>query len=95
MPEKDKIKIVVADALRLPPATEAYNLIFSDAPYAQNLSSPAICDATDKGWIASGALCLIETRKDEELALPENFVQVDERIYGIAKISFYIYNQAD
>ena len=95
MPEKDKIKIVVADALRLPSASEAYNLIFSDAPYGQNLSSSAICDAAAKGWIAPGALCLIETRKDEELALPENFAQVDERIYGIAKISFYIYNQAD
>ena len=95
LPEKDKIKIIAADALRLPPAAEAYNLIFSDAPFAQNLSEKAIREAAAKGWIAPGALCLIETRKDEELALPENFAQVDERIYGIAKISFYIYNQAD
>lgn len=90
--EKDKIKIVCADALRLPAADEAYNLIFSDAPYAQNLSVKALCEAAAKGWIADGALCLVETRKDEELSLPENFVQVDERIYGIAKISFYAYH---
>lgn len=94
LPEKDKIKIVVADALRLPPATEAYNLIFSDAPYAQNLSAKAIREAAAKGWIANGALCLIETRKDEELTLPEFFTQVDERTYGIAKISFYAYQSA-
>jgi 16S rRNA (guanine966-N2)-methyltransferase len=94
LPEKDKIKIVAVDALRLPPAAEAYNLIFSDAPYAQNLSAAAICGAAAKGWIANGALCLIETRKDEQLALPEAFVQVDERIYGIAKISFYTYMPA-
>ena len=95
MPEKDKIKVVTADALRLPPATEAYNLIFSDAPYGQNLSVPAICGAAQKGWIVPGALCLVETRKDEEPVLPADFAQIDERIYGIAKISFYIYNQAD
>lgn len=94
LPEKDKIKIVAADALRLPPAAEAYDLIFSDAPYAQNLSAEAIREAAAKGWIANGALCLIETRKDEGLALPEFFTQVDERIYGIAKIRFYIYQSA-
>ena len=94
LPEKDKIKIVAADALRLPPAAEAYNLIFSDAPYAQNLSEKAICEAAAKGWIANGALCLIETRKDEKLTLPEFFTQVDERTYGIAKISFYTYQSA-
>lgn len=94
LPEKDKIKIVVADALRLPPATEAYNLIFSDAPYAQNLSAKAICGAAAKGWIANRALCLIETRKDEELLLPQDFALLDERVYGIAKISIYTYKSA-
>ena len=94
LPEKDKIKIIAADALRLPPAAEAYNLIFPDAPYAQNLSEKAIREATAKGWIANGALCLIETCKDEELTLPEFFTRVDERIYGIAKISFYTYQSA-
>lgn len=89
--EKTNISVIKADALNLPRTEKAYNLIFMDAPYAKGLSVEAAGELMQKNWLLPEALCLIETRKDEVLNLPENFVSVDERCYGLAKIRFYVY----
>lgn len=87
----DKIALISADAAALPFASKPFNLLFMDAPYAKGLSEKAILSLQQKGWLEDNALCLVEMRKDEVLNLPENFVFYDERIYGLAKIAFYIY----
>jgi 16S rRNA (guanine966-N2)-methyltransferase len=89
--EKSKIRIVRADVTTCPTATEKYNLIFSDAPYAKNLSVPALTALAQKGWIEDNALCLVETRRDEDSDFPIFFEKTDERLYGLAKVCFYEY----
>lgn len=89
--EKTNISIIKADVSNLPRAAKAYNLIFMDAPYAKGLSAETIQNLRQKNWLSPDALCLIETRYDEALDLPEDFVPVDERCYGLAKIRFYVY----
>jgi 16S rRNA (guanine966-N2)-methyltransferase len=91
--ETAKIRIVSADALKCPRAFKACNLIFSDAPYDKGLSVPAVTALARQGWIADEALVLIETRRDEEVTLEPCFEQTDERLYGPAKIGFYVFKK--
>ena len=81
--EKNKLKIVAADA-RQWRSSQKYDVMFMDAPYQQGLSEPALVAAVP--MLADGAWCLIELRKDEDCALPENFELLEERRYGLAKI---------
>lgn len=89
--ESDKLKLLKADGTKLPEAKEKYNLYFSDAPYNQNLSEKALAEAAEKGWLEQGAVCVIEVHKSENLVPPAGFDQLDERIYGIAKILIFKY----
>jgi len=89
--EQHKIKIITADAAKLPPAREKYNLLFADAPYRRGLSEAALISAATRGWLEDGAICIVETEKNEPLPLPAGFELTDERIYGLAKISFLRY----
>ncbi len=85
--EKDKIKVLKADACKLPKASEQYDLVFMDAPYNQGLSEKALLSMAEQGWLADGALVIVETEKNEVLELTDWRV-VDERTYGIAKFWF-------
>ena len=55
-----------------------------DAPYNKGLSSKALINIIPN--LSSGAICLIETHKDETIDLPLNFSVIDKRKYGIAQI---------
>lgn len=84
--ESARIKVFKTDVRKLPVAETAYDVLFMDAPYRQNLSEPALQQLAKQGWLKSGALCLIEINKDEKLSLPKEFNLIDERRYGIAKV---------
>lgn len=86
--EKERIKLVTADALSLPSASKSYNLVFMDAPYQKGLSTPALKELYGKGWLAEQALCIVEVEKTETPDVPENFAVLDERVYGLAKFFF-------
>ncbi len=87
--EKDKIKIIKANASDLPLINEKYNLIFMDAPYAKGLTEQAIESLIKTDLMMYNALCLVETGKDENIVFPNSFDLCDERVYGIAKIRFF------
>jgi len=87
--EKDKINIIKANVSDLPLINEEYNLIFMDAPYAKGLTEQAIESLIKTDLMMDNALCLVETRKDENIDFPNNFDLCDERVYGIAKIRFF------
>ncbi len=86
--EKSKIKVLQADALRLPKAMCSYDLLFMDAPYLKGMTEPVLQGLAGGNWLKDGALCMIEIARDEELMLPAKFVLVDERIYGAARVVF-------
>lgn len=91
--EQGLIKLLKADALKLPQAAEAYNLLFMDAPYAKGLSEPALRRAAEQGWLQDGCLCVIELEKNEAFDLPSDFERLDERCYGIARFLFARYGR--
>jgi 16S rRNA (guanine966-N2)-methyltransferase len=78
--------IVRADATRLPPRRLAATLAFLDAPYGKSLIVPALAAAAGGGWLADGALVVIELPAEENPAFPEGFREVDDRRYGATRI---------
>lgn len=84
--EKSKLKIIRGNALSLGKATEAYDVLFMDAPYKQDLSEPVLKKLAVGGWLKAGAFCMIEVEKDEALLLPPEYEFIEERRYGLAKV---------
>lgn len=82
------IDFIKRDARVLPLAKKQYDLIFMDAPYNLGLSEPTLQNLIKQGYLAPDALIIVETAKDEELAIPENLKLLDERTYGAAKFRF-------
>lgn len=89
--EKNKIKVMKLDAVNLPQSAEKYDIVFMDAPYNKGLSEQALKGLAAKSWLSPQALCIVEVERNEKFEIPENFEVVDERIYGLAKILFFIY----
>ncbi|MBP5615143.1 MAG: 16S rRNA (guanine(966)-N(2))-methyltransferase RsmD [Alphaproteobacteria bacterium] len=90
--EKSRFHIMKADIAHLPHSSTAYDIVFLDAPYDRGLNEIALKNLTDNGFIKNGALCIIETRHNENLVLPDNFELIDERRYGMAKVGFYVFS---
>lgn len=90
--EKNKIKVMKLNAENLPQAASQYDLLFMDAPYNKGLSEKALRQLAEKNWLKKGALCVIEVERSEALPLPEQYEQLDERVYGLAKVVFLKYN---
>ena len=69
---------------------QPFNLIFADPPYGKGLGEKALRSARDGGWLAPGALCVVE----ESAAAPFNpgpvFTVADERTYGDTIIRFLL-----
>ena len=74
------------DVLRPPPAPAPCDLVLMDPPYNQGLAAPALAALEAAGWLAPGALGVIELMAAEPFALPEGFEALDERKYGKARL---------
>lgn len=81
-------EVIRADATRPPPAKRPCNLALLDAPYDKDLSAPALAALARQGWLAPGALCVVELAAKEAFTPPEGFTPVDERTYGAARLVF-------
>lgn len=86
--DAEKIKIIRADATKLPKIRQKFNLVFADAPYARGLTEKALEQLLRQNWLADKAICIAEVRKDELFPIPEAFELLDERVYGLARILF-------
>lgn len=69
---------------------QPFNLIFADPPYGKGLGEKALRSARDGGWLAPGALCVVE----DSAAAPFNpgpvFTVAEERTYGDTIIRFLL-----
>lgn len=80
------------DATRLAPppriAKAPLGLVFLDAPYGSTLSDQTLLGLGHKGWLAGGAIVIVETGKDDALSVPQDFDTLDARSYGAAGVTF-------
>lgn len=81
--EKNKIKVIRADATRPMASEQKFDVMFMDAPYRHGLTEKALKAMIP--WLKTGALCIIEVEKNEGCELPSCYRLLDERRYGIAK----------
>jgi 16S rRNA (guanine966-N2)-methyltransferase len=64
------------------------SLAFCDPPYGLGLAERALASARDGGWLAAGALAVVETEGGTSLPTPDGFEQLDARDYGTSQLIF-------
>src|ERR671918_925320 len=76
-------KVYRRDATNLGPAhpMEPFSLVFLDPPYRMRLAEKALASLRDGGWLAPGALIVVEEAKVAEFATPQGFEQLERRTY--------------
>ena len=73
------------------PAGPPFTLAFLDPPYDKGLAGPALAGLVEGGWLASGALVVVEELAEAEIGAPTALRIIDERVYGETKVVFLAY----
>lgn len=85
-----KTKIFRRDATGLGDAGTMgpFGLVFADPPYGRGLGEKALRSASAGGWLAKGALCVVEESAAAAFEPGPGFSVLDERNYGETIIRF-------
>lgn len=65
-----------------------FGLVFADPPYGKGLGERALRSALTGGWLAPGALCVVEEKASAPFGPGPDFTTLDERAYGETIIRF-------
>jgi 16S rRNA (guanine966-N2)-methyltransferase len=78
------------DATKLGAAhpVEPFGLAFLDPPYRKGLAEVALTSMAAGGWLADGALVVVEEAADAGFAAPEGFVEIERRTYDDTVVVF-------
>jgi 16S rRNA (guanine966-N2)-methyltransferase len=66
---------------------DPFDLVFCDPPYGKGLAEKALTSARDGGWLAPGALVIVEEAAEAAFAPPQDFALLDSRDQGITRLS--------
>jgi 16S rRNA (guanine966-N2)-methyltransferase len=82
-------KILRRDATKLGVVSpfEPFNIVFCDPPYGKGLGEKALQSAVSGGWLAPGAIVVLEERQGLAITLPEQITLLDHRTVGEGQIS--------
>lgn len=86
--EMERATVLRCDVLHPPKATQSCGVAVLDPPYGQGLAPAALTALSAAGWLAPGALVAVELMKSERFMPPPEFVELDNRRYGKAKLIF-------
>ena len=86
--EERTVGILRADATRLPPATQPFDIAFLDPPWGSGLHEAALASLLAGGWLARGGRVVCELSPRETLAPPAGLAVEEERRYGKARFVF-------
>jgi 16S rRNA (guanine966-N2)-methyltransferase len=83
-------KVFRRDATNLGPAhpVEPFSLVFLDPPYGKGLAEQALVSLRDGGWLAPGALLVVEEAKAAMFKAPERFEELERRTYDDTEFVF-------
>jgi 16S rRNA (guanine966-N2)-methyltransferase len=70
------------------PPQEPFTLAFLDPPYGRDLAPRALFSLRDGGWLAAGALCLVEEASESAFAWPEGYEALERRDHGETSVWF-------
>lgn len=77
-----------ADATRPPFASAPASLAFLDPPFGAGLAAPALAALAAAGWLAPGAILVLEHEGAAPFAPPAAFEVFDERRYSRSRFAF-------
>jgi len=85
-----RTKIFRRDATRLGEVgtIQPFGLLFADPPYGRGLGEQALASALAGGWLAPGALCVVEEAASAPFGPVAGFAVRDERDYGDTVVRF-------
>jgi 16S rRNA (guanine966-N2)-methyltransferase len=86
--QEDRALVLTRDATRPGLAPETASIAFLDPPYGSGLAAPALAALAEGGWLADGAVVVVEHGAREELDAPAGFERLVARRYGAAVLSF-------
>ncbi|NYZ15272.1 16S rRNA (guanine(966)-N(2))-methyltransferase RsmD [Azospirillum sp. RWY-5-1] len=86
--EDGRSLVLRGDATRPPKAPTAHSLAFLDPPYGCDLGPRALAALAAGGWLAPGALAVVEEAASATFTLPDGFTTLDERRYGDTVLRF-------
>jgi 16S rRNA (guanine966-N2)-methyltransferase len=67
---------------------EPFSLLFCDPPYGRDLAPKALASCRAGGWLAPGALVVVEEAEEAAVALPDGFDETERRNYGETSVVF-------
>jgi 16S rRNA (guanine966-N2)-methyltransferase len=70
---------------------EPFDVVFCDPPYRRSLAAPALAASASGGWLAPGALVLVEESADALFAPADPFKELERRRYGDSEVVFARY----
>ena len=65
-----------------------FALVFLDPPYGKGLAEKALVSARDGGWLAPGALIVVEEAADAAFMAPAGFEELERRRYDDTEVAF-------
>ena len=85
-----RTRIFRRDATRLGTAGTIvpFTLVFADPPYRQGLGEAALASARAGGWLAPGALAVLEEDEKAEIAPIVGLDRIDRRVTGDSQMVF-------
>lgn len=86
------VTLIRGDATRPPAAPTPCSLVLMDPPYDSGLETPALAALAGQGWIAPGAVVVVEIPRTRDPEPPAGFTLEDTRVYGKAKVAYFRYN---
>jgi len=83
-------RIFRRDATRLGAVhpNEPFALVFLDPPYRKGLAEKALASLRDGGWLAPGALVVVEEAADARFAAPQDYAEIERRRYDDTEFVF-------
>lgn len=81
-------RIFRRDATRLGRASpnEPFSLVFCDPPYGQGLAERALRSCLEGGWLAPGALVVVEEARAAPLTWPDGLTELEHRDQGVTRL---------
>jgi 16S rRNA (guanine966-N2)-methyltransferase len=67
---------------------EPFSLVFLDPPYGKGLAEKALASARAGGWLAPGALAVVEEAVTSKFSAPEGFEELERRAHGDSELIF-------
>ncbi|KAF0226451.1 MAG: hypothetical protein FD175_3032 [Beijerinckiaceae bacterium] len=84
------VRILRRDATKLGEVSPftPFTLVFCDPPYDKGLGEAALTSAIQGGWLAPGAVVVLEERMSAEVVLPPPLVEIERRKAGETQLIF-------